>query len=70
MTKLDIERGELAAWEATLDVIQNFLGNKRADNYEEIVATMISAYREMGVNMSLKIHFLANHLDFFPENLG
>jgi hypothetical protein len=24
----------------------------------------------MGVNMSLKIHFLHSHLDFFPENLG
>jgi hypothetical protein len=24
----------------------------------------------MGCNMSLKIHFLESHLDFFPENLG
>lgn len=24
----------------------------------------------MGVNMSLKIHFLLSHLNFFPENLG
>jgi len=24
----------------------------------------------MGCNMSLKIHFLETHLDFFPENLG
>lgn len=24
----------------------------------------------MGVKMSLKIHFLYSHLDFFPENLG
>jgi HJR/Mrr/RecB family endonuclease len=24
----------------------------------------------MGVNMSLKIHFLHSHLDFFRENLG
>lgn len=23
-----------------------------------------------GVNMSLKIHFLHSHLDFFPNNLG
>lgn len=23
-----------------------------------------------GLNMSLKIHFLHSHLDFFPENLG
>nr|CAH7733773.1 unnamed protein product [Callosobruchus chinensis] len=24
----------------------------------------------MGCNMSLKVHFLHSHLDFFPENLG
>jgi hypothetical protein len=24
----------------------------------------------MGYNMSLKVHFLDSHLDFFPENLG
>jgi hypothetical protein len=24
----------------------------------------------MGYNMSLKVHFLGSHLDFFPENLG
>lgn len=58
------------AWKATIDVIKNFLGNKKADNYKAIVKEMIEAYEVMGVHMSLKIHFLANHLDFFPENLG
>nr|CAH7720188.1 unnamed protein product [Callosobruchus chinensis]CAH7723644.1 unnamed protein product [Callosobruchus chinensis]CAH7723806.1 unnamed protein product [Callosobruchus chinensis]CAH7724224.1 unnamed protein product [Callosobruchus chinensis]CAH7724230.1 unnamed protein product [Callosobruchus chinensis] len=24
----------------------------------------------MGCNISLKVHFLHSHLDFFPENLG
>lgn len=58
------------AWVATVNVIQNFLGNKRSENYKEIVAEMLEAYRNMGVHMSLKIHFLADHLDFFPPNLG
>lgn len=58
------------AWKATINVIENFLGNKRADNYEELVREMIEAYRNMGVHMSLKIHFFADHLDFFPHNLG
>lgn len=31
---------------------------------------MLNAYHKMGCNMSLKIHFLDSHLDFFPENLG
>lgn len=61
---------EKKAFEAFVNVVKNFLGNKRADNYQEIVANMCKAYKEMGVNMSLKIHFLHNHLNFFPENLG
>ncbi|GBN82572.1 hypothetical protein AVEN_182818-1, partial [Araneus ventricosus] len=27
-------------------------------------------YKTMGFNMSLKIHFLHSHLEFYPENLG
>lgn len=58
------------AWEATINVIVNFLGNKRAQNYKDLVEGMIEAYKNMGVHMSLKIHFFADHLDFFPDNLG
>ena len=31
---------------------------------------MIDSYKNMGCNMSLKIHFLHLHLDFFPSNFG
>ena len=31
---------------------------------------MLKAYRRMGCRMSLKIHFLHSHLDFFPPNMG
>ena len=31
---------------------------------------MLDAFKNMGVNMSLKIHLLDSHLDFFPPNLG
>lgn len=65
-----LEPEELDAWEATIDVIENFLGNKKAPDYEAKVNRMIEAYHVMGVHMSLKIHFLAHHLDFFPDNLG
>jgi len=30
---------------------------------------LLTSYEAMGCNMSLKIHFLGSHLDFFPENL-
>ena len=60
---------ELAAWEAFKLVVQNFLGNHRAENYAELVDNMLKAYRRMGCRMSLKIHFLHSHLDFFPPNI-
>lgn len=58
---------EKEAWEAVCLVIRNFLGNHRSDQYENMVAKMLNAYKAMGVNMSLKIHFLHSHLDFFPQ---
>lgn len=48
-------------------VSKNFLGNTKSANYKEIVSKLL---QDLGCNMSLKIHFLHPHLDFFPENLG
>ncbi|GBM49588.1 hypothetical protein AVEN_186689-1 [Araneus ventricosus] len=31
---------------------------------------MIENFKILGCSMSLKIHFLDSHLDYFPENLG
>ena len=31
---------------------------------------MIKAFRRLGSRMSLKLHFLHSHLEFFPDNLG
>ena len=65
-TKLNAK--ELAAWEAFKLVVQNFLGKLKAANCKEIVNKMLNAYQEIGARMSLKMHFLHPHLDFFPEN--
>lgn len=31
---------------------------------------LLKAYRNLGCNMSLKIHFLDSQLDFFLQNFG
>ncbi|XP_059848170.1 uncharacterized protein LOC132406471 isoform X2 [Hypanus sabinus] len=36
----------------------------------QLVESMLQAYKTMKCNMSLKIHFLHSHLDFFPASLG
>lgn len=61
---------EKIAWKAFKDIVENFLGNNRATNYMILVDKLLAAYKNMKCNMSLKIHFLHSHLDFFPENLG
>jgi hypothetical protein len=61
---------EKAAWLSFAAVIQNFLGNKKADNYEVLVTRMLLAFYDLGCNMSVKLHFLNSHLDKFPKNLG
>lgn len=61
---------EKQAWNAFVDVTKNFLGNKKADDFSEKIKKMLDCYHKMGCNMSLKLHFLHSHLDFFPDNMG
>ena len=56
------------AWQGFVGVVQNFLGNRSAGNFEEIVQNMLDAYQHLGANISIKEHFLHNHLDRFPAN--
>lgn len=65
-----LSKVEINAWNSFMAIISNFLGNNKAENYEQIVKEMIRNFGKMKVNQSLKIHFLESHLDFFPKNLG
>jgi len=58
------------AWLSFVDVINRFLGNTRAENYTAIVTKLINDFQAAGCKMSLKIHFLDSHIDFFAPNLG
>ena len=44
---------ERTAWPSFMAVMANFLGNKKADNYEALVANMLSAFRDLGCNSCL-----------------
>ena len=61
---------ELKAWMAFKWLCENFLGNNKSPMYKDGVKNLLNAYEEMKCRMSLKIHFLHSHLDFFPKNLG
>jgi hypothetical protein len=60
----------LEAWLAFKSVVANFLGNHKDKNYKYIVENMIKKCQCIGVKMSVKLHFLHSHIDYFPENLG
>jgi hypothetical protein len=48
---------------------KKYLGNVKDPQYEKIVRNMLEKLQVLGCNMSLKLHFLHFHLDYFPENL-
>ena len=41
-----------------------------APNYAELVQDMLNNFKNLGANMSIKLHYLHSHLDRFSENLG
>jgi hypothetical protein len=61
---------ELKAWQAFKWLCENYLDNNKSPAYREEVQNLLTAYKDMECRMSLKIHFLDSHLDFFLENLG
>jgi len=65
-----LSQKERDAWLAFKSTCENFLGNHKAANYDEIVEDMLLKYRALGCKMSLKVHMLHSHLDYFPQNLG
>lgn len=68
--ELKMEDQEKKAWKSFKQVVTGFLRNKKDPNYNNIVANLLNNYKLLGCNMSVKVHFLHSHLDYFPENLG
>ncbi|KAI6653894.1 hypothetical protein LOD99_3070 [Oopsacas minuta] len=61
---------EKCTWNTFVDVMKNFLGNTKSPNYKILVNELIESYKNLGCNMSVKVHFLHSYIDYFPENLG
>jgi hypothetical protein len=67
LTMTELERD---AWIAFKRVVAKLLGNNKDPDYVTIFANMLEKFKVLGCLMSLKVHFLNSHLEFFPENLG
>ena len=66
----DLNETERNAWLSFKRICKDFIGNHKAVNYQDVVQGLLTSYKAMGCNMSLKMHFLETQLDFIPENLG
>lgn len=47
-----------------------FLAKVKDPKYELIIANIIAMFKNLECLLSIKVHFLHNHLNFFPENLN
>ena len=61
---------EKNAWESFKEVVSKFLGNKKSSDYKNIVEEMLGNFQKLGCRMSIKVHYLHTHLEFFPAKLG
>ena len=57
-------------WLSFVEVVSKFLGNTKDSDYKSIVENMLACFEALGCRMSLKVHFLHAHLDYFPQNLS
>ena len=61
---------ERDAWQSFRNIVHGFLGRNKADNFEDLVETLLLTYCKLGSRMSLKMHYLHFHLNFFRPNLA
>ena len=57
----DLNETERNTWLSLKRICKNFLGNHKAANYQDVVQDLLTLYKAMGGNMSLKIHFLESY---------
>ena len=60
-----LKRKEKLTFESLKKVCENFLGNHRSEDYVPVVNDLLSYYHDIRCNISLKVHVLLSHLDFF-----
>ena len=48
---------ELLTWTSLVDAGKNLLGNRRAENYKELVEKLLKSLQDIGTHMSINVHF-------------
>ena len=50
-------------------MVSNFLGNTKVKKCRLLVGYLLHAFQVLRCSMSVKVHFLQSHVDYFPDNL-
>lgn len=58
---------ELLAWNCLKAVIENCMGVHRVENWQMLINEMLRAFDYINVQVSLKVHFMICHLDWFER---
>ena len=61
---------EKKAWLSYIEIASKFFGNTKDSDYKKFVEYMLACFEALGCCMTLKVHFLHAHLDYFPQNSG
>ena len=61
-------QAELSTRQSLKSIVTNFLGNHRVGEYEKEIEELLKSFRQLRARISVKLHFLQSHLDYFPNN--
>ena len=48
---------ELCTLTSSVDMVKNFSGNRRTENYKELVGKLLKSLQDIGANMCIKVNF-------------
>ena len=63
-----LSKAELSAWQLLKSVVTNFLGNHWSAEYKKEIEELLKSFHQLKAQMSIKLHFLLSHWDYFPKN--
>ncbi|KAI8116178.1 hypothetical protein CVS40_11714 [Lucilia cuprina] len=65
-----LDKSALNAWDSIRAVIENVLCKNRFPNYRDYIENMMKCFDEFEEKMSLKIHMLHAHFDFYERQMS
>ena len=61
---------EKKTWLDYKNVVEQFLGNVKSPEWKKQASKMVDSFKKLKCLMSLKLHFMDFHVEYFPKNLG